>query len=178
MQAWRVLAHFTVQRPWGMGFPHCAIGGDRSLGFNIQRWPDAEDDGRGCLESPSLVRESTKNRTCICITRHDAWLFCVVTRPPAGTNDSYRHCLMSQKTSNRGTNYGEAEGLLQPRGEHAERLVRRSQKEHVCEESDDDMVLVKDRRGRVIGFERLNYLSAKATKGRREYSCRSSTGLS
>jgi uncharacterized protein DUF2283 len=34
-------------------------------------------------------------------------------------------------------------------------------KEHVCEESDDDMVLVKDRRGRVIGFERLNYLSAK-----------------
>lgn len=34
-------------------------------------------------------------------------------------------------------------------------------KEHICEESDDDMVLVKDRRGRVIGFERLNYLSAK-----------------
>jgi uncharacterized protein YuzE len=35
------------------------------------------------------------------------------------------------------------------------------QKEFVCEESDDDIVLVKDRRGRVIGFERLNYLSAK-----------------
>ena len=34
-------------------------------------------------------------------------------------------------------------------------------KEHVCEESDDDVVLVKDRRGRVIGFERLNYLSAR-----------------
>ena len=34
-------------------------------------------------------------------------------------------------------------------------------KEHVCEESDDDVVLVKDRRGRVIGFERLNFLSAK-----------------
>ncbi len=34
-------------------------------------------------------------------------------------------------------------------------------KEHVCEESDDDVVLVKDRRGRVIGFERLNYLSRK-----------------
>jgi uncharacterized protein YuzE len=32
-------------------------------------------------------------------------------------------------------------------------------KEHVCEEVDDDMVLVKDRDGRVIGFERLNYLS-------------------
>ena len=37
-------------------------------------------------------------------------------------------------------------------------------KEHVCEESDDDMVLVKDRRGRIIGFERLNYLSAKQQK--------------
>ena len=34
-------------------------------------------------------------------------------------------------------------------------------KEFVCEESDDDVVLVKDRRGRVIGFERLNFLSAR-----------------
>jgi hypothetical protein len=37
-------------------------------------------------------------------------------------------------------------------------------KEHVCEESDDDVILIKDRRGRVIGFERLNYLSAKQRK--------------
>ncbi len=34
-------------------------------------------------------------------------------------------------------------------------------KESVCEEVDDDMVLMKDRRGRVIGFERLNYLTRK-----------------
>src|SRR5207253_1882523 len=34
-------------------------------------------------------------------------------------------------------------------------------KESVCEEVDDDVVLMKDRRGRVIGFERLNYLSRK-----------------
>ena len=34
-------------------------------------------------------------------------------------------------------------------------------KEHVCEESDDDIVLIKDRRGRVIGFERLNFLNEK-----------------
>jgi uncharacterized protein YuzE len=32
-------------------------------------------------------------------------------------------------------------------------------KEHICEEIDDDMVLMKDESGRVIGFERLNYLS-------------------
>jgi hypothetical protein len=37
-------------------------------------------------------------------------------------------------------------------------------KEHVCEESDDDLILVKDRRGRIIGFERLNFLSAKQRK--------------
>lgn len=34
-------------------------------------------------------------------------------------------------------------------------------KESVCEETADDVVLMKDRRGRVIGFERLNYLTAK-----------------
>ena len=37
-------------------------------------------------------------------------------------------------------------------------------KEHVAEESDDDVVLVKDRGGRVIGFERLNFLSARQRK--------------
>ena len=37
-------------------------------------------------------------------------------------------------------------------------------REHICEESDDDVVLMKDRRGRVIGFERLNFLSAKQKK--------------
>jgi len=37
-------------------------------------------------------------------------------------------------------------------------------RESVCEETDDDVVLVKDSDGRVIGFERLNYLSAKQRK--------------
>ena len=31
--------------------------------------------------------------------------------------------------------------------------------EHVCEEVEDDVVLMKDEHGRVIGFERLNYQS-------------------
>jgi hypothetical protein len=34
-------------------------------------------------------------------------------------------------------------------------------KEHICEETADDVVLIKGRRGRVIGFERLNYLTDK-----------------
>jgi uncharacterized protein YuzE len=37
-------------------------------------------------------------------------------------------------------------------------------KEHVCEEADDDVVLVKDRRGQIIGLERLNVLSPKQQK--------------
>lgn len=40
-------------------------------------------------------------------------------------------------------------------------LIAAKDREHVCEESDDDVILVKDRRGRVIGFERLNLLTAK-----------------
>lgn len=38
-------------------------------------------------------------------------------------------------------------------------------KEAVCEEIEDDVVLVKDRRGRIIGFERLNYLPGKTAAG-------------
>lgn len=34
-------------------------------------------------------------------------------------------------------------------------------KEYTCEEVADDVILMKDRRGRVLGFERLNYLPKK-----------------
>lgn len=30
------------------------------------------------------------------------------------------------------------------------------EKEDVCEETNDDLILIKDREGRVIGFERFN----------------------
>ncbi len=33
----------------------------------------------------------------------------------------------------------------------------RPQAEYVCEETGQEMVLMKDRKGRIIGFERLNY---------------------
>lgn len=40
-------------------------------------------------------------------------------------------------------------------------------KESVCEEVGEDVVLMKDRRGKVIGFERLNYLpKTKRAQGR------------
>ncbi len=36
--------------------------------------------------------------------------------------------------------------------------------EDVCEETGDEVILVKDKRGRVIGFERLNFLAASENK--------------
>lgn len=32
-----------------------------------------------------------------------------------------------------------------------------SQAEHVCEETGDEVILMKDRTGRVIGFEKINF---------------------
>jgi len=31
-------------------------------------------------------------------------------------------------------------------------------KEHICEETGEEVILVKDKKGKVIGFEKLNFL--------------------
>jgi uncharacterized protein YuzE len=36
-----------------------------------------------------------------------------------------------------------------------------AKKEAICEEIDDDTVLMKDKKGNVIGFEKLNFVSPK-----------------
>jgi hypothetical protein len=36
------------------------------------------------------------------------------------------------------------------------------QEEYICEETGDEVVLMKDKSGRVIGFEKLNFSIAKA----------------
>jgi uncharacterized protein YuzE len=38
------------------------------------------------------------------------------------------------------------------------------QDEYVCEETGDEVVLMKDKSGRVIGFEKLNFSVAKSEK--------------
>ncbi len=38
-------------------------------------------------------------------------------------------------------------------------------KEHVCEETTDEVVLMKDAQGRVIGFELLHYRPSSAENG-------------
>ena len=38
------------------------------------------------------------------------------------------------------------------------------QDEHVCEETGDEVVLMKNKSGRVIGFERLNFSFPKSEK--------------
>jgi hypothetical protein len=35
------------------------------------------------------------------------------------------------------------------------------QAEYICEETGDEVILMKDKFGRVIGFEKLNFTSAK-----------------
>jgi uncharacterized protein YuzE len=36
--------------------------------------------------------------------------------------------------------------------------------EYICEETGEEVILKKDRHGKVIGFEKLNYLPAAAAK--------------
>lgn len=38
-------------------------------------------------------------------------------------------------------------------------------KEYMCEETSEEVILVKDKLGRVIGFERLNFLAPEAQAG-------------
>ena len=40
----------------------------------------------------------------------------------------------------------------------------RPQAEYVCEETGEEVVLMKDRKGHVIGFERLNYPGKKTSQ--------------
>ncbi len=42
-------------------------------------------------------------------------------------------------------------------------MVRPSEAEYICEETGEEVILMKDRKGHVIGFERLNY-PAKAAQ--------------
>lgn len=37
------------------------------------------------------------------------------------------------------------------------------QKEHICEETGDEVVLMKDKDGHVIGFEKLNFAAPGST---------------
>lgn len=39
-----------------------------------------------------------------------------------------------------------------------------SQDEFICEETGDEIVLMKDKSGRVIGFEKLNFLSLDSAR--------------
>ncbi|OHB69730.1 MAG: DUF2283 domain-containing protein [Planctomycetes bacterium RBG_16_43_13] len=41
------------------------------------------------------------------------------------------------------------------------------EKEYVCEETGNEVVIMKDRRGKVIGFEKLNFTTNKSHLPRR-----------
>jgi len=44
-----------------------------------------------------------------------------------------------------------------PKGRTLTVWFGRPRAEHICEETGEEVILIKDRRGHVIGFERLNY---------------------
>jgi uncharacterized protein YuzE len=44
------------------------------------------------------------------------------------------------------------------------------EKEHVCEETGEEVLLIKDRQGKVIGFEKINYESDAVDEAGVEYS--------
>jgi uncharacterized protein YuzE len=54
-------------------------------------------------------------------------------------------------------NMAEVNVYYDPKGRTLTVWFGRPQAEYVCEETGEEVVLMKDHRGRVIGFERLNY---------------------
>lgn len=38
------------------------------------------------------------------------------------------------------------------------------QDEYICEETGDEVILMKDKNGQVIGFEKLNFLTSQTTR--------------
>ena len=42
------------------------------------------------------------------------------------------------------------------------------EREYICEETSEEIILVKDKEGRVIGFEKLNFLPLEAREDLRE----------
>ena len=43
-------------------------------------------------------------------------------------------------------------------------LISDPKEEYVCEETGEEVVLMKDKSGRVVGFEKLNYCLSEAEK--------------
>jgi len=42
------------------------------------------------------------------------------------------------------------------------------EKEYICEETGEEIILVKDKKGKVIGFEKLNFLPSQVSADLRE----------
>lgn len=59
--------------------------------------------------------------------------------------------------SRRELRYGRSKSTLRPRRTDADRLFTEDRREYVCEETGDEVVLMKDAKGHVIGFEKLNF---------------------
>ena len=118
---------------------------------------ECESDLRTCLAMPSLIRESTKEpdvHMYYAYRWNDDPSSASVTAPVGARTNALWLPPISRRTSNRGTSYGKAEGLLCiARGTPGAYRFDDPKKEAVCEEADDDVVLVKDRAAEsTVGF--------------------------
>lgn len=63
--------------------------------------------------------------------------------------------------STKGCEYGEVKVFCDQTGNTLTVWFGNPQDEHICEETGDEVILMKDVSGRVIGFEKLNFSVAK-----------------
>jgi uncharacterized protein YuzE len=114
------------------------------------------------LKHPELVRESTKEPDVhLYYQAADRVYLCVVTAPAGNDGHFVVTAYFARKHQTRPRIMEQVKVYYDRTGNTLSIWFDDPKKEHVCEESDDDIVLVKDRRGRVIGLERLNFLTEK-----------------
>lgn len=123
------------------------------------------DETKETLKEPDEIRVSRKDESVFLYYRHYRnFILCVVVRH-INKRRIYHYCLSNEECKNW--------------EEHMEKIVKvfydeegntmniwfdDPKKEVICEEIDDETILKKDRVGRVIGFEKLNFLSEKVWK--------------
>lgn len=121
-----------------------------------------EADVRLCLRDPDLIRESAKDEDIHLFYRaSNRGYLCVAVAGKDPRGSIYGHGILYKEHQERDGTVDKVKVCYDREGNSVTVWFDDPNKESVCEEIDDDVVLIKDRRGRVIGFERLNYRSPK-----------------
>ena len=117
---------------------------------------------RAALEAPDEVRQSRIDSRVL--------LFYKARGTKAGRagggggrgKDVFHHCLSGRTGSKKASKFGGREILHDREGQTLTVWFTDPSLEHVAEETGEEVVLMKDRSGRVIGFEKLNFSVAES----------------